>query len=629
MQTRSRSVPAGLLTLALGASGLLAACDVGADEDGARAAAEKVAGGLAGRDLTGLPVDDAQGAASYPGIVRGLRPDPTVTVGDVEVDGDRATAKLAWSWPLGAQSWTYESELTLEADGDDWTAAWSPQAVHPDLADGEVLDVDVLAADRGDITGARGRPLVTERDVLRYGLDKARVTKGQVAASARRIAQLLDIEVAPYVRTATAAGPKAFVEALVLRADEGRLTVPDAYADVPGAATVADQLPLAATREFAAPILGRVGDATAEIVEKSEGRVQPGDEVGLSGLQARYDEQLAGRNGYRVDAVAADDSVRELVEEPAEDGTDLALTLDPELQRKAERVLAAAYDEDGPVTALVALRPSTGDVLAAANGPGNGGLNAATFGQYAPGSTFKVVTALALLRAGLTEQSPVDCPATTVVDGKTFKNYDDYPAGALGRITLRQAIANSCNTALIGQAGELGDTAVAQAAAALGLGVDHDLGFPAYFGQVPPPAGATEKAADLIGQGKVLASPLAMAAVAASVRAGHAVLPRLLADHEVEQTAPAAPLTRREAAQLRAMMRAVVTEGSGAFLSSLPGEVGAKTGTAEYGAPDASGALPTHTWMIATRGDLAVAVFVETGESGSRTAGPLLRAFLE
>ena len=96
----------------------------------------------------------------------------------------------------------------------------------------------------------------------------------------------------------------------------------------------------------------------------------------------------------------------------------------PALQQKAEQVLAGT----GPVSALVAIRPSSGDILAAANGPGNDGLNAATFGQYAPGSTFKVVSSLALLRAGLAPETPVACDATTVVDGKTFKNYDDYPA---------------------------------------------------------------------------------------------------------------------------------------------------------------------------------------------------------
>jgi len=105
------------------------------------------------------------------------------------------------------------------------------------------------------------------------------------------------------------------------------------------------------------------------------------------------------------------------------------------------------------------------------------------------------------------------------------------------------------------------------------------------------------------------------------------VLPRLVVDHEVEQTEPDAPLTRAEATDLREMMRAVITEGSGSFLADL-GVDGAKTGTAEYGEPGPDGSLPTHTWMIATRGDLAVAVFVETGESGSQTAGPLLESFL-
>jgi cell division protein FtsI/penicillin-binding protein 2 len=106
------------------------------------------------------------------------------------------------------------------------------------------------------------------------------------------------------------------------------------------------------------------------------------------------------------------------------------------------------------------------------------------------------------------------------------------------------------------------------------------------------------------------------------------VLPVLLPQHEVRQVPPEVPLTGAEATTLRGLMRAVVTTGSGRFLQDVPGEVGAKTGTAEHGTPDASGSLPTHAWMIATRGDLAVAVFVATGVSGSQTAGPVLEAFL-
>ena len=86
------------------------------------------------------------------------------------------------------------------------------------------------------------------------------------------------------------------------------------------------------------------------------------------------------------------------------------------------------------------------------------------------------------------------------------------------------------------------------------------------------------------------------------------------------------PLTAKEARQLWQMMRGVVTDGSGRVLGNLKGPaVMAKTGTAEYGA---SKPLKTHAWMIAMQGDLAVAVFVNDGKSGSGTAGPLLRTFL-
>src|SRR4029079_11815379 len=157
-------------------------------------------------------------------------------------------------------------------------------------------------------------------------------------------------------------------------------------------------------------------------------------------------------------------------------------TLDERLQTIAEDELA----DVGPASALVALRPSTGDILAAANGPGNNGYNMATYGQLAPGSTFKSVSSLALLRSGLTPASVVPCTSSIVVDGKRFENYDDYPSSALGRIPLRTAVANSCNTAEISQAGRVKDGDLAAAAASLRLGIDHDLGFPSYFGSVKP-----------------------------------------------------------------------------------------------------------------------------------------------
>jgi cell division protein FtsI/penicillin-binding protein 2 len=168
---------------------------------------------------------------------------------------------------------------------------------------------------------------------------------------------------------------------------------------------------------------------------------------------------------------------------------------------------------------------------------------------------------------------------------------------------------------------------LAAAAAGLGLGRDVDLGMPAFLGQVPTQADGTERAASVIGQGRVEASPLAMAVVAASVAHGGTVTPVLLPDRRAKEAPePEEPVTRAQATSLSGLMRAVVTDGSGAFLRDLPGgPVGAKTGTAEYGDDQPP---RTHAWMIATQGDLAVAVLVVDGDSGSGTAGPLLERFL-
>ena len=627
-----------LLAASLVASPALTACQLLGDEVGPESALATLQDGLATRDLSEVVFDPADPTADptddYAAAVEGLgEVEPKVEVGEAEVTDDTATATLSWQWDLDGEEldgepWAYSTSADLTRVDDVWQVTWAPSLVEPSLVAGERLTLTDTPAERGRITGAGDRAIVAPRDVVLLGLDKTKLTAeqvsaGQVAASARAIADALALDAATYTQQAEAAGDKAFVQALVLRAEEATKGVPPAYAQIPGAVSIATQQHLAPTRGFAAPILGTVGDATAEIIEASDGEVGAGDVVGLSGLQARYDDQLAGIAGLTVIAAGANND-RAVHEVPAQPGDPLRTTLDIDLQAKAETALA----DVGPASAIVAIRPSDGAILAAASGPGSGGLNTATYGQYAPGSTFKVVSSLALLRTGLRPEQSVQCPATTVVDGKSFKNYDDYPASGLGTITLRRAVAGSCNTAFITARDRLADGDLAEAAAALGLGVDHDLGFPAYFGQVPPPETETEAAADLIGQGTVLASPMTMATVAASVAAGRAVLPVLLPDHEVTQTPPVAPLTGDEAASLRALMRAVVTEGSGSFLADLPGEVGAKTGTAEYGAADGSNGLPTHAWMIATQGDLAVAVFVETGESGSRTAGPVLERFL-
>jgi cell division protein FtsI/penicillin-binding protein 2 len=620
--------------LAAALAGVLATtgCGIFGSGPSAKDEATDLAAALSAGRPDRVTYDGATGAQArelWTRAVQGLgKSTPKVTVGDVSGTDRTADATLTYVWELAGSSkpWTYRTKARLTKRADAWVVSLSPTLVSPELGSGNRLERVDTPADRGDILGPRGVRLVTERPVARFGIDRSTISAARAPAAARALAEELGIDAKPYVARVRAAGPKAFVEALVLREADARAALRAGATAIKGVTIVRGTLPLAPTREFARPVLGTVGPVTAEIVKESKGAYGPGDEAGLSGLEARYDEQLRGAPGVRVDVVDRSGARRQLFEVDPVAGRPLLTTVERRLQLAAE----SALSDVRPASALVAIRPSTGDLLAVASGPGSKGYSTATVGHYAPGSTFKVVSSLALLRAGVRPTSTLRCPATTVVDGKRFKNYDDYPADGLGEISLRTAVANSCNTAFINERRTVSQGDLAGAAAALGLGVDHDLGFPAYFGSVPSTeaeAGSeTGHAASMIGQGKVVASPMAMAAVAASVAKGATVVPRLLPQQKPDDAAPDAPVTTAEASTLRALMRGVVTRGSGSFLASLPGPpVLAKTGTAEFGtrAP-----LQTHAWMVAVHGDLAVAVFVDVGESGSRTAGPVLEQFL-
>ncbi|MBU4215479.1 MAG: penicillin-binding protein [Actinobacteria bacterium] len=585
------------------------------------------AGTASADDLT------AQRTAAFTGL--GDTPAPTVEVGAVERHESSATAELRWTWKLGAPAndWLYTTSATLTLVDGAWRAAWSPALLAPSLAAGETLSTTRLGATRGRVLGAADAVLVEPRPVLRVGIDKTLIDPAADDPAARALAGFLGLDADQYAAKVVGAGPKAFVEAIVLRAQDPGYDL-GALAKLSGVRQVPDQLPLAPTRTFARAVLGTVGQATAEIIDASHGAIVAGDLTGLSGLQRQYDEQLRGRPGVEVIATAPDKVTRrQLLRTEAVAGEDLRTTLDPTLEQAAEGLLASQQS----ASAIVALRPSTGDVLAVASGPGGGGTSTATLGQYAPGSAFKVVSGLALLRTGLDPAATLSCPPSVTVDGKVFSNVPDYPAAELGDIPFGTAFAHSCNTAFVGAADRVDDAALASAAGSLGLTPDAPAGFAAYLGEVPATSSATSHAASMIGQGQVLASPLGMAVVAAGVQAGHTVNPRLVVAGAATESAASStpttaatatpPLTGPEARALATMMRAAVTDGTATILADVPGEpVGAKTGTAQYAAAD--GSTANHAWMIATQGDLAVAVFVETGDYGATTAGPIMNAFL-
>ncbi|WP_371525500.1 penicillin-binding transpeptidase domain-containing protein [Streptomyces sp. NBC_01283] len=294
----------------------------------------------------------------------------------------------------------------------------------------------------------------------------------------------------------------------------------------------------------------------------------------------------------------------------------VATTLDATWQAAAEKALAA--ETDGKDAALVALRIDDGEILAVANSPSSG-FNRAVSGTYAPGSTWKIVTTSALLlKDAVAPGDVVDCPKYLTV-GKRFQNVETSEhRGA----TFRKDFTASCNTAFISLRDKVGDGELGDVAGKyFGVGQKWSVGIPSYDGSVPTPRDQTEKAASMIGQGRVQANPLIMASVTATAVSGTFHQPTLTSG--AKDTTRTTPLPREIVTQLRELTRATVTDGTASILADLPGDVGAKTGTAEV-----SEDAPNNGWFVAHRGNVAVACVVEKGVTGGASAGPVVRSLL-
>ncbi|MEU7020598.1 penicillin-binding transpeptidase domain-containing protein [Streptomyces sp. NPDC046203] len=354
------------------------------------------------------------------------------------------------------------------------------------------------------------------------------------------------------------------------------------------------------------------------------GVVDPKSGKGVSGLEGRYDKQLSGGAGHAKSVVVVDRNsgsvVKNLTGKGEAKGTPVRTTIDPRVQEAA----AAALEGVEKNAAIVAIDPSNGHILAAANRPG--GMNRALEGRYPPGSTFKVVTATALLQEGMKPSDRADCPKFAHVNGQQFENQDQFvlPAGS----TFRDSFAHSCNTFFVNSRAKLPKEGLHDAAAAYGIGGNWDVGTITYDGSVPVSTSDNDKAASTIGQARVEASPLVMASIAATVKQGTFQQPVLVPDAVKKRYEAPTRLEQGVLDSLRDMMRATVTEGAGKALRGLSGEPHAKTGTAEFGSETPP---RTHAWMIGYQGDreLAWSVLLEDGGSGGRDAGPIAAKFLQ
>ncbi len=295
-------------------------------------------------------------------------------------------------------------------------------------------------------------------------------------------------------------------------------------------------------------------------------------------------------------------------------------TISTTINAKAEAAARSAVGMHKQ-SSMIAIQPSTGQILAIANNAEQNDF--ALTAQVAPGSTMKVITSAALLNAGvLTPQSPVACPPAFTIQGITYHNDQNESAGP-GTPFITD-FAQSCNNAFTTQWSHLSGKLASTAKDYFGLHQKWNIGIgnlaASYF-NAPAGASGSELAQEAFGEGSLVASPIAMASVAATVATGTFKQPVLTT---TAKQVTAKPLPAATQAGLKQMMRAVVTSGTGAGLGFGP-NVYAKTGTA-----DIQGQDQPNSWLIAfdPTKDIAVACLVVNAGYGAQFAGPEVASFL-
>ena len=390
---------------------------------------------------------------------------------------------------------------------------------------------------------------------------------------------------------------------------------------------------------------------------------------GRSGLELFYDSFMRGVPCEKKLIVDARGFVcREQTTVEPMPGPDLVLSLDVAMQAEAERQLA---DVRG---AAVAIDAVNGGVLALASSPGydlndfvpvlrselysrlgsdasKPLLNRAVSGAYAPGSTFKPVTALAALASGVSPYEEHECVGYFKLGGMRIRCTRSW---GHGYIDMPHALEVSCNPFFCDVAWRIGTNALITAARDFGLGTKTGIDLPGEAAGVVPDAAWKREhwhepwyPGDLpqmsIGQGMLLTTPLQMARVAAALGTGWLVTPHMKADVPVSRTR--IPWTDESLGHVRRGMRLVVSKGTGRRAADgIAAYILGKTGTAEVGA---GATRRKNTWFIAyaepcefgedgeptalargAEGSVAVALVVENGESGGATAAPKVREIL-
>ncbi len=542
------------------------------------------------------------------------------------------------------------------------------------LAEENRIKISLIPPARGQVFDRTGRPLA--QNVQSYRVTITREDAGDIDETIARLGQLIQLD------------PELVAEARVelkKRRGDTQVTIAEKVtweelarvaANAPALPGIEPQValsrhyPLGADFTHVIGYVGPVSDYDLSRIENPDPLLNlPRFQIGKTGLEARQEEELRGKAGtMRLEVNASGREVRELGRQEGKPGADIQLTIDHMLQNYVQARLGSES------AAAVVIDCESGDLLAIGSSPTfdpnlfvNGisvndynGLieddhrplvSKSVQGTYPPGSTFKMVTALAALEAGIvSSEDTYRCKGHLEVYSQKF---GCWKRSGHGNVDLVRSLRESCDVYFYELALETGIERISEMARRLGIGERHDIPMSAVAEGLAPTKewknrvkgedwviGDSVNAS--IGQGFVLASPLQLAVMTARLATGRAVTPRLIKTIDgVEQPSGAgAPmgLNENHLRQIRKGMYEVVNHGSGTArgsrITSPDHQMAGKTGTSQVisrrvKCDEVPWRQRDHALFVNyapyDNPRIAVSIVVEHGCGGSSTAAPIAR----
>jgi len=529
-----------------------------------------------------------------------------------------------------------------------------------ELSENNFLMERRFGAPRGNLLARDGTVLALNRVYYQVEMSPFRLNRSEIEVTLERVANLLG---RPDVRRLADAVARtrprwARLTLATNLSEEAIQPLLERRFELPGVQVSPLYSRLHPEGQLLGHVTGFIGRIAPQQLERAfeEGYLR-NDFIGKLGAELEFEAQLRGTHGREIQIRDAAGRPRaQYIQEPAQRGQDVVLTIDLSLQRRADELL------EGHRGSILALDPRTGEVLAMVNKPDfdpnhpmrgadeglTSQINLALRGRFSPGSVFKLVTAAAGLAHGFSPGQKINCPGYFLLEGVEKPFYCDVRSGH-GTIDLTAAIERSCNVYFYHWAADLGAERLVAAARAFGFGrlTGIDLAYEGAGhlvepGQRPIYRGSVVQMG--IGQGALVAvTPLQVLIAYVGLAAGGALSqPHILAEiRPPNRDFPRAFVPRRppERLPLSAEHRALLIEalrrvvrspaGTGYRVNFDPAwDVAGKTGSAEV-----AGQALTDGWFVAfapaSAPEICILAAVLGEGHGADTAGPLVRDLFE